>query len=135
MSTRLVFAIFTTLLQEAVLAAVVLVGLPRLDIELPLGVLVALMVALAAFAIFTYRMGSQALRKKPITGLPSMVGTRGKAASRLAPDGFVRIKGELWEAKSEGEEIDTGEQVTVVDQDALKLTVRRSSPGDLKGTE
>ena len=70
-----------------------------------------------------------------MTGLPSMVGARGKAASRLAPDGFVRIKGELWEAKSEGEEIDTGEQVTVVEQDALKLTVRRSSPGDLKGTE
>ncbi len=135
MSTRLVFAIFTTLLQEAVLAAVVLVGLPMLDIELPLGVLVALMVALAAFAIFTYRMGSQALRKKPIPGLPSMVGSRGKAVSPLAPDGFIKIKGELWEAKSEREEIDTGEGVTVVEQDALKLIVRKSSPEDLKGTE
>ena len=60
MSTRLAFAIFTTLLEEAVLAAVVLVGLPMLDMELPLGVLVALMVALAALAIFTYRMGSRA---------------------------------------------------------------------------
>ena len=38
-------AIVSTLLEEAALAVIVLVGLPRLGIEIPVGVLVVLMVA------------------------------------------------------------------------------------------
>jgi len=135
MSTRLVLAVVSTLLEEAALAVIVLVGLPELDIKVPLGVLIALMVAWTAFSVFTYQMGSRALRRKPVMGLPGMLGSKGKAASPLAPDGYVRIKGELWEAKSEGEEIDTGGEVIVVGQDGLKLIVNKSSRMDLKGPE
>ncbi len=130
MSTRLVMAIFSTLVEEAALAAVVLFGLPRVDIEIPLAGLITLMVLWAAFAVFLYRMGSRALSRKPIVGLPDMIGSKGKASSLIAPEGYVRIKGELWEAKSAGEEIDTGEGITVVEQDGLKLMVRKSSLGD-----
>ena len=103
MSTRLVMAIFSTLVEEAALAAVVLFGLPRVDIEIPLAGLITLMVLWAAFAVFLYRMGSRALSRKPIVGLPDMIGSKGKASSLIAPEGYVRIKGELWEAKSAGE--------------------------------
>lgn len=133
--TRLVLAVISTLLEETALAVIVLFGLPRLGIEIPLGGLIALMVAWGVFSVFTYQIGSRVLRKKPMVGLPDMVGGRGKASSRLAPQGYVRIKGELWEAKSAEGEIDAGEEVTVVEQDGLKLIVHKSSPGDLKGTE
>jgi len=135
MNTRLVLAVVSTLLEETALVVIVLWGLPQLGIQIHLAGLIALMVAWGAFSVFIYRMGSRALRRKPVMGLPGMLGSRGKVASPLAPEGFVRIKGELWEAKSAGEEIDTGEKVTVVGQDGLKLVVRKSSPGGLEETE
>ena len=135
MTTRLVLAVISTLLEEAALGAVVLWGLPQIGVHIPLPGLIVLMVVWGAFAIFTYQMGSRALRKKPVIGLLPMVGSRGKVVSPLALGGLVKIKGELWQATSAGEEIDTGEEVIVVDQDGLKLIVRKSSPGDLKETE
>ena len=135
MSTRFILAIISTLLEEAALVVIVLAGLPQLGIKVPLSILIILMVAWGAFSVFIYRIGSRALRRKPVIGLPGMLGSKGKVASPLAPEGFVRIKGELWEAKSAGEEIDTGEKVTVVGQDGLRLIVRKSKPEDSKGTE
>ena len=123
-------AIVSTLLEEAVLVAVVLWGLPQLGIHIPLWGLIALMVAWGAYAIITYRMGSRALRRKPEILLP-LIGSQGKVVSPLTPKGLVRIKGELWQATSAGGNIDTGEEVTVVGQDGLKL-VCKSSTNDLK---
>jgi membrane-bound serine protease (ClpP class) len=85
-------------------------------------------VALAAFAITTYLMGSRALKKKPVVGLTDMVGARGRAVSNLAPEGTVRIKGELWKSRAEGRRISAGVKVIVVGQDGLKLIVRREKP-------
>ncbi|MDH5696837.1 MAG: NfeD family protein, partial [Dehalococcoidia bacterium] len=118
-------AIFSTMLEEAALVAIVLWGLPQLGIHIPLAGLIALTVALAAFSIIIYRMGSRALRRKPVVGLPDMVGSKGKVVSRLAPVGLVKIKDELWEAKSARGRIDNGAEVTVVGQEGLKLVVRK----------
>jgi membrane-bound ClpP family serine protease len=128
MTTRLIVAIVTTILEEAALAALVLWGLPRLGINLNIGVLIALMAALAAFAVTTYLMGSRALKKKPVVGLTDMVGARGRVVSALAPEGTVRIKGELWEARAEGRKINAGTDIIVVGQEGLKLIVRRQRP-------
>ena len=75
MSVRLILAIFSTLLEEAALVVIVLWGLPQLGIRIPLAGLIALMVAWGAFSVFTYRMGSRALRRKPLVGLADMVGS------------------------------------------------------------
>ncbi len=64
-----------------------------------------------------------------------MIGSKGKASSLIAPEGYVRIKGELWEAKSAGDEIDIGEVVMVVGQDGLKLIVRKGRIEDLEATK
>ncbi len=121
-------AILSTLLEEAALAAIVLWGLPQLGIHLPLAVLIILMAVLAAYAVITYRLGSQALRRKPVAGLSDMVGSQGRVVSPLDPEGLVRIKGELWKSKSAGRRIEVGEEVTVVGQEGLKLIVRREKP-------
>ena len=136
MSARLVWAIISTLLEEAAIVAIVLWGLPRLDIDIPLAGLIALMVAWGAYSVITYRRGSRALRRKPLDGLPDMVGSQGEVVSPLAPEGLVRIKGELWQAESATGRIDTGEEVTVLRQDGLKLVVRASgTTDDLEKTE
>lgn len=132
MSVRLVLAIVSTLMEEAALVAVALWALPQIDIEIPLPGLILLMVVWGGFAVFTYRMGSRALRRKPLIGLPGMVGSRGKVVRQLAPDGIVLIKGELWEAKSTYGNINTGEKVTVVGHDGLRVVVRETGVGGEK---
>ena len=125
-------AIISTLLEEAALVVIVLWGLPKLGIQIPLAGLIALMVAWCAWSVYTYRMGSRALKMKPV--LPTMVGSKGKVTSPLVPQGLVRIKGELWIATSTSGEIDIGEEVIVVEQDGLKLIVDKGSASDSKET-
>ena len=125
-------AIISTLLEETAIAVIVLLGLPQVGIHIPLAGLVALMAAWGVFSVFTYRTGSRALARKPVIRLP-VTGSHGRVVSRLAPEGLVRIESELWVAKSAGAEIDVGTEVIVLEQDGLKLVVRKSS--DLKANE
>jgi len=118
-------AIVGTLLEEAALIAIVLLVLPQLGINLPLPGLIALIIALGAYSVITYRKGSRALRKKPVAGLETMIGSNGEVVKTLAPEGLVKIKGELWAAKSAGRKIDTSEEITVVGQEGLKLIVQK----------
>ncbi len=122
---RLIIAIVTTAFEEAAIAVIVLWLLPKIDVNLPLFALVLIMLAWLGFSVFTYHMGSRALRRKPEGGLSDMVGMRGEVVRSLDPEGMVRIKGELWKAKSAGRKIETGAIVTVVGQKGLKLIVER----------
>jgi len=134
MNARLIVAIISTLLEEAALAVIVLFGLPELGVEMPLAGLIVLMVVWLAVSVIIYRIGSRALRRKPLEKLPDMVGSQGKVVSPLAPEGLVRIEGELWMAKSASGKINLGNKVAVVEQDGLRLVVRRDRSGDLKRT-
>lgn len=126
MTGRLIFAIISTILEEAAIVVIVLWGLPKIDVHIPLPGLIALMVVWGTYSVMTYRMGSRALRKKPVINLSDMVGSKGKVVSPLAPEGLVRIKGELWVAKSASGEMKPGVEVIVVRQNSLKLVVRES---------
>jgi membrane-bound ClpP family serine protease len=125
--SRLVFAILATLGEEIALALFILLGLPRLGVTVPLGGLIAIMAGLAVYGVFSYRLGSRALMKKPLAGFTDMVGTRGTVIEPLAPKGTIKIGSEIWEAESVDHKIDTGEEVTVIGRQGLKLTVRKSS--------
>ncbi len=130
-SGRLIAAIVSTLMEEATLVVIVFWGLPWLGIYLPLWgsivLLIILMVAWGTYTVLTYRMGSRALREKPVVGLPDMVGSKGKVVSPLAPDGLVKIRGELWVARPASGEVNLGREVIVVEQERLKLVVRESN--------
>ena len=127
MMGRLILAIISTAFEEAAIVVIVLWGLPRIDVHIPLWGLIVLMVVWLAYTVTTYQMGSRALRRKQVVGLPDMIGSKGRVVSPLAPEGLVRIRGELWVAKSASGEMELGGEVTVVGQDRLKLVVRASS--------
>lgn len=126
MRGRLILAILSTTLEEVALAVIVLWGLPQLGIRIPLAGLIAMMVVWGAVSVTIYRIGSRALRRKPVDLLPNMISVKGKVVSPLDPEGLIRIKGELWVAKSADGRIDNGEDVTVIGQEGLKLNVHRS---------
>lgn len=129
-SGRLIAAVISTTIEETAIAVIVLWGLPATGANLPLwgsiALLVVLMVGWGTWSIWVYLKGSQALRREPLAGLPDMLGTKGEVVSPLAPQGLVKIRGELWVAESESGEINPSGEVTVVGQDRLKLIVRPS---------
>ena len=133
MTGRLVVAVVTTLCEEMIIVAVIVWGLPRLGINVPLGILVAIMAIWGANSVIFYRIGSRALRRRPVSGLGSVVGDKGKVISPLVPDGVIKIRDELWEAKSVSSQIGVGEEVMVVEQEGLKLIVHESA-GSLERT-
>ncbi len=130
MTGRLIFAIISTILEEVALVVIVLWGLPQVGMHIPLWGLIIIMVVWAAYSVFTFRLGTRALIRKQLAGLPNMIGTKGKVVSPLTPEGLVRIRGELWVAKSAGGEIKPGGEVIVVGQERLKLMVHESGTAD-----
>lgn len=58
-------------------------------------------------------------------GTDAMIGERGVAEERLAPSGYVRVRGELWQAKTAGpgDIVEKGGVVKVVGGKGLVLTV------------
>jgi len=127
--------ILATLVEEIAIVLIVLLVLPRFGIHIPLPGFIGMMAGLGVWGVISYRFASRVLRKKPMVGLTTMVGSRGKVVSPLVPGGLIKIGDELWEAKSAGRRINTGEEVVVVGQDGLKLVVRKSTTGDLKEIE
>lgn len=122
---RLVLAIVSTMAVEAAFYSIWRWGLPELDIDVPLWVLITVMVGWAIFAVVDFWFITHILRRQALIGLPHMEGSQGKVTSPLNPEGLVRIGGELWGAKSLDGAIDAGEKVVVVGQDGLQLIVRR----------
>jgi membrane-bound ClpP family serine protease len=126
---RLILAIISTALEEVAIVVIWRWLLPEFDIILPFPVLIAVMVVWAVFAVSLFLLTTRILKRQALVGLPTMVGSRGKVASPLVPDGLVRIKGELWGATSNEGNLTTGEEVEVVGEDGLKLVVRRAITG------
>ena len=134
-SGRFIVAVISTLLEEVVLVVVVLWGLPQIDIEIPLPGLIILMALWAGFAVFSYQMGSRALKRELVHNLPVQVGSTGKVVRRLAPDGMIKVRNELWDARSASGDIEVGEEVIVTSHDGLKLLVTRKSAANGDNTE
>ena len=61
-----------------------------------------------------------------------MIGERGIAKERLAPSGYIQIRGELWRAerRGEGPPIEAGQAVRVQKMEGLTLFVEPLDPGE-----
>lgn len=95
--------------------------MPHLTVSWPL---IALMTAsITAFFLFALSAGLRAQRAKVSSGIESMVGATGVAASDLDPWGTVQVRGELWSAVAEKGPIRKGELVKVVNVEGVRLRV------------
>jgi membrane-bound ClpP family serine protease len=57
-----------------------------------------------------------------------MIGRIAVAKTPLAPRGTVLAEGELWSAFAEGDAVDVGEEVTILEVDRMQLRVQRRAP-------
>ena len=76
------------------------------------------------FSFLTY-IAYRALNKNPQLGFENMIGMSGTAKSKIARKGTVKIGNELWAAEVDGDNIEVGEEVTVIGQTGLKLIVTK----------
>ena len=75
------------------------------------------------FFVFVVGAGMRAQRSRVRSGAGGMVGARAEAVERLAPQGMVRVGGELWRAISESE-VNVGGNVEITGVEGLTLRVR-----------
>jgi membrane-bound ClpP family serine protease len=124
--TRLILAVSSTALEEVAIWAVWRWLLPNFNVNLPVGVLIGVMVGWGIFCVGLFVFTTYALKKQKPAGSSSMVGATGQAVGKLAPEGMVKIRGELWGAISEEGDIIDGADIVVTGEKGLKLLVRKT---------
>ena len=118
-------AILRILIEEALLAMLLLWLLPQLGIRLPMGLVIGILIALAAWSTLVYKAVRQIVPRELPGPAEAMLNRRGIAVTKLAPKGAVRIRGEIWGAVSSNGDITPGDEISVSGIDGLRLTVRK----------
>ena len=112
------------LLDEVVAFGVVLLVLWAFNISVPLPIIIFIALLLGTFAFIFHKVVIPSFHKKQTTGSEGMMGMEAKVVEPLAPEGIVRVEGELWQAKSVGENIALGEEVEILRLEGLTLMVK-----------
>ena len=124
---RLLLTIIISLADEAIIILVLFFVLSRFGIEIPIWLIIILVLISSAITYVLYRT----LKKKPLLGFDNMIGKSGLAISKITREGTIKIGRELWAAKAEQDNIEKGEEVTVIGQTGLKLTVIKKGQEEL----
>lgn len=93
-------------------------------ITIPLWLAVAIPMGKLLKFILVYPSVRHSVRQPAYTGLESLIGEHGPVVDPLAPEGYVKIRGELWRARGEGAPIPVGTEVEVFGTDGIRLLVR-----------
>ncbi len=97
-----------------------------------LSVIISTVGATAAFFLFAVGAGIRAQRRQATTGMEGMVGLVAVATEPLAPEGLVKVAGEIWKARlaptaveAGMEKVNPNERVKVVGVENLTLLVSK----------
>jgi membrane-bound serine protease (ClpP class) len=120
--------IAASLIDDAVVLALVLLGLWAFHVKITWPVILVVAVVIIAFIFIMHRAVIPALRRRKITGAEGMIGMTGKVTEPLRPAGTVLIKDEYWQAKSVEGNIEIGDVVEVTGINGLNLEVRKKEP-------
>jgi membrane-bound ClpP family serine protease len=114
---------FLLLLDEILIAGLVIFVLSKLGVQIPFWVYILIGVACAALYWFLRRLLLDQ-RKKSHVGYDAMIGLTGKCITELNPKGLIRVESEIWKAVSEYGVVIEGDEVVVEDFKGLTLIVR-----------
>lgn len=117
--------VLVLLLDEAVAVVLVLLVLWFFRIRIPFAVAIVIALLLGTSVFITHKVIIPSFHKKQVTGSEGMIGVEGEVIQPLTPVGVVRVEGELWKAKSIGEDVATGEEVEILGLNRLTLEVKR----------
>ena len=119
---RLYLKAFGLLLDEVLIAGLILFVLWKLGVSIPFWAFILAGVFCAVAYWLLYRLLLPQGRKASF-GEEGMVGLKGKTVTLLNPEGLVRVRGVLWTAVSQRGEVMVGAEVVVVGLEGLRLLV------------
>ena len=86
--------------------------------------LAATLFIVAAIIVLIFAAGFKAQFTRVRTGKEALIGAKGIATTDLKPKGEIRVMSEFWEARTEGSEISSGQEVEVLGMDGMTLLVK-----------
>ena len=92
-------------------------------------VIIVMALLMVVFFLFVVGAAIRAHMRKVETGSQGMSKARGRALTKLDPQGTVFAEGERWRARAAEGEIGEGEAIEVVGQEGFTLIVRRLKAG------
>jgi len=113
------------LLDDAVALLLIILLLRFMRIQIPLPIVILLAILVGAFVFIVHKAIIPDFRRKPVTGQEGMIGLEGRVIKTLTPVGTVIVGGEYWRSKSVNGNIGVGESVKIVGVDGLTLKVKR----------
>ena len=113
-------------IPEWIITAVIAVALWRWQI-IPLWLSVTGFVAWVGKDLALYRYVRLAFERDHRVGAALLIGHKGITSGKLAPNGYVRVRGELWRAVAHPDEveIETGTPVEILSAEGMEVVVRR----------
>jgi membrane-bound serine protease (ClpP class) len=109
-------------IAAAVVGSLILIDVPNPELRLPLRLVLTVVIPFGVLFTFILRLAIRARRAKVTTGTSGMIGLTGRAATAIAPEGTIFVRGELWRARSQMK-VSRGENVRVTGIDGLTLDV------------
>ena len=108
------------------LGSTILIDAPTPELRVSLGLIVPVVLALAAILLFLVRLAVISQRRGSVTGAAGMIGERGTALTPIPAggEGQVSMHGEIWTADAR-EAVEAGEHVRVTRINGLTATVSR----------
>lgn len=97
-------------------------GMPYLAISR--GLIISLALFMGAFSFIIINVAVKSIKRAPFMGQSSMMGKKVLVKKDLAPQGLVMMDGELWKAKTLGDDVPAGKAVSVEEVQGLLLLVK-----------
>ena len=98
-------------------------GSPAFSISISL--LISGVVVTSVFFAVIVGTGLRSLRNPVVTGVEGLVGKTGTARTDVAPEGKVFVDGAYWNARVEGDHLETGDKCAVLAVEGFTLVVRK----------
>jgi membrane-bound serine protease (ClpP class) len=108
------------------LGSIMLVNTTELPVRVSWTVILPVVAVTAGTFVWAVTAGVRAQLQPTPTGMDGLLAERGVAQTPLAPQGQVLVHGEIWQAVTDGEPIEAGEPVRIVEIDGLRLRVTRA---------
>ena len=109
-----------------IFGSLMLIDSPAPELQLNLGLVLAVVLGCSAIAAFLVRLALTSQRIAPVTGAEGLIGQTAYPIEPIVPGttGRVRVHGEIWNAVA-NHAIGRGEPTTVTNVSGLTLTVRK----------
>ncbi|MEW6171718.1 MAG: nodulation protein NfeD [Bacillota bacterium] len=110
-----------------IFGSLLLFSMRKVGFGVSIGLIAAMSVTLAGLMALLVTAVVRGQKRRVLTGLEGLIGREAVARTDLRPEGKVFLEGEIWRAVSEEGDINSGERVEVVQNEGMRLKVRRFS--------